>query len=294
MTPEFQQLMDFYKTLEEPKWRDASVFASFKVTKEAKEFINTFHDTLDMEIENHEGLVIDENEIDSYQNLQLKFIPTRNEYFFFAKNFNDFLNNFDFSYTPPNEFYIAEIDGYCKSNESENQEIKSYLCLIKIFNLLYDIADHTETSQNLKSLIFLSPTGKEEISLRYTEQLFKDGKFIYDIDKFKEELISSPHKKTKIALFKKAISQHTQGLNEASKTSSLFSEFQEIEKRYNNNYELFLNEFSFEDEKEKLEEKKQSYLLKLNEVLSGIHGKLFAVPASVIIVAAQMKTANDV
>jgi len=52
---------------------------------------------------------------------------------------------------------------------------------------------------------------------------------------------------------------------------------------------LFLHEFSFEDEKEKLEQKKQEYLLKLNEILNGIHGKLLAVPVSLVIVAGQMK-----
>lgn len=41
-----------------------------------------------------------------------------------------------------------------------------------------------------------------------------------------------------------------------------------------------------------MEQKKQEFLLKLNDILNGIHGKLLAVPISLVIVAGQMKAST--
>lgn len=294
MTNEAQQLIKFYKSLEGVQWTDSyHIYGSFEVNKDTKLFIAQFSDALNIELENHEGMLIDQDNIDQYQHLQIKFLPLRNENLFFAKNLEDYLNNFNFIYKPAKEFYIADIDAEYADDQTNNEKIKSYLSLIQLSEFLNGLADHAEKTQAGTSLIFLSSTSKEEIPIKYTHTLFEKNNLIYDISKIKEEILSPPHTKTKISLFKKSVVSHTQGLNEENKLSYLFSNLKEIEKKFSNNYDLFLNEFSFENEKEKLEEKKQSYLLKINEVLSGIHGKLFAVPASVIIVAGQMKTPTD-
>jgi hypothetical protein len=294
MTPEAQQLIRFYKTLERAQWTDSNhVYGSFSVNEETKRFVAQYGDALNIDLENHEGILIDQDNIEQYQNLQIRFLPLRNESLFFAKDLEDYLRNFNFLYMPPKEFYIADIDAECEDNQTTNEKIKSYLSVIQLFNFLNGLADHVEKNQNGTSLIFISSTSKEELPIKYTHTIFEKKAPIYDIIKLKEEILSPPHTKTKISLFKKAITSHTQGLNEENKLASLFSNLKEIEKKFSNNYDLFLNEFSFENEKEKLEEKKQSYLLKINEIISGIHGKLFAVPASVIIVAGQMKTPAD-
>ncbi len=101
------------------------------------------------------------------------------------------------------------------------------------------LADHVDTNNNQSKLIFLSPISKEEIILKYSGEIFIAEDITHTIENINEEIFSLPHSKTKISLFKKSVTSFTQGINGETKLSYIFKNIHDIEKTFNNNYELF-------------------------------------------------------
>ncbi|RRV19753.1 hypothetical protein EGJ23_23150 [Pseudomonas sp. o96-267] len=60
-----------------------------------------------------------------------------------------------------------------------------------------------------------------------------------------------------------------------------------------NNYDLFVSGFSFQSDQEKLYEQKREFNVKLNALLSGIQGKLLAIPVSTILATSQLKNVGE-
>ena len=60
-----------------------------------------------------------------------------------------------------------------------------------------------------------------------------------------------------------------------------------------NNYDLFVASFSFQNDQEKLYEQKREFNVKLNALLSGIQGKLLAIPVSTILATSQLKNVGE-
>lgn len=290
---QLERTIEIYKAIENPGWEGVYIFGSIKVDDLLKSFVKDYTDDLEIELENAQGTVINTDNIEQYENLQIKFLPPRKEFSFFAKDFDDYLANFGFIFKQSDEFYISDIDGLYREGDTSNKFIEAYCKIIELYQLLLRVADHTEKDEfDAHKHIILSVSGKDEIPVIYNfEDIYRLSEEIQNIQikSTEEELFSTPHKSAKLSLFKKAISQYLSGNKEVEKFSILIDRITDVIKSYKNNYELFLHEFSFEDEKEKLEKNKQEYLLKLNEILGGIHSKLLAVPVSLVIVAGQMK-----
>lgn len=295
---QLERTIEIYRSIESPVWEGDHVCGLVKVGEPLSSFVSEYEDDFEVELKDEQGLVINNDDLGQYNSLQIKFLPPRKAFSFFAKDFDDYLEHFNFRYKQANEFYIANIDGIYKNGDSSNKQIKAYCIIVSLYELLLRVADHTEKEgTSAHRHIILSVSGKEDIPVIYNSQIIDrlsgnlHGEDI-DIATIEEELFSSPHKGSKLSLFKKSISQYLSSNNSDSKFAILIEQLLEIFNNYKNNYELFLHEFSFEDEKEKLEQKKQEYLLKLNDILNGIHGKLLAVPISLVIVAGQMKAST--
>lgn len=290
---QLEKTIGIFKSMTNPSWEGFYVYGSIKVDNFLKSFVKDYAEDLEIELEDAEGSIISNEDIDQYENIQIKFLPARKKFSFFAKNFDDYLLNFDFLFKKPDEFYISDIDGLYNGDSTSNICIEAYCKIIELYELLLRVADHTEKDDFFPHKhIILSVSGKDEILVSYNSgDIERLSKYLSDVQvkSIEEELFSGLHKAAKLSLFKKAIAQYLSGNKDATKFSLLIERFPEVVKSYENNCELFLSEFSFEDEKEKLEKNKQEYLLKLNEILSGIHGKLLAIPISLVIVAGQMK-----
>jgi len=293
---QLERTIEIYRLIESPVWEGDHVCGLVKVREPVNSFVSEYEDDFEVELKDEQGLVISNDDLGKYEFLQIKFLPPRKVFSFFAKDLDDYLEHFNFLYKQANEFYIADIDGVYKDGDSSSNQIKAYCFVVSLYELLLRVADHTEKeAASAHRHIILSVAGKEDIPVIYSSQnivRLSENLHGENIATIEEELFSSPHKGSKLSLFKKSISQYLSGNNSDSKFAILIEQLLEIYKNYKNNYELFLHEFSFEDEKEKLEQKKQEYLLKLNDILNGIHGKLLAVPISLVIVAGQMKAST--
>jgi hypothetical protein len=293
---QLERTIEIYRSIESPVWEGDHLCGLVRVGEPLNSFVSEYEDDFEVELKDEQGLIISNDDLGKYDSLQIKFLPPRKVFSFFAKDFDDYLEHFNFLYKQADEFYIADIDGLYNNGDSSNNQIKAYSFVVSLYELLLRVADHTEKEGvSTHRHIILSVSGKEDIPVIYSSQdIVRLSEHLRgeQIENIEEELFSLPHKSSKLSLFKKSISQYLSGNNSDSKFSILIEQLLEIYKNYKNNYELFLHEFSFEDEKEKLEQKKQEYLLKLNDILNGIHGKLLAVPISLVIVAGQMKAST--
>jgi hypothetical protein len=288
-----ERTIELYRSMKNPSWEGSFLYGGVNVNESLISLFNDYGDDLEVEFENEQGDLLSPEDLVSYSFVHVKFLPPRKEFSFFAKDFEDYLANFSFRTQVADEFYISDLDGFCSDKKTNNNFIRSYLKIIDLYGLLSRISDHTDKDEsNSHKHIILTVSGKEEIPVVYGfDDICKFYRCVdaVDIVRLEEEVFSAPHKSAKISLLKKSIAQYLAPCGEYEKFPTLVAKFIDIQKTYSNNYDLFVNEFSFEDEKEKLEKNKREYLLKLNEILGGVHGKLLAVPVSLVIVAGQMK-----
>lgn len=95
---QLERTIAIYKAINNATWEDAYVFGSIKVDELLKQFINDYSDDLEVELEDEQGLIIDPIKLDQYKNLQIKFLPPRKKFSFFAKDLDDYLEHFNFIY----------------------------------------------------------------------------------------------------------------------------------------------------------------------------------------------------
>ncbi len=70
---------------------------------------------------------------------------------------------------------------------------------------------------------------------------------------------------------------------------ALLSKLDLVWQKFHADYQLYITEFSFENEKEKLEARKREYIVSLNNVISSIQTQILAVPISLVLIGGQMK-----
>jgi hypothetical protein len=110
---------------------------------------------------------------------------------------------------------------------------------------------------------------------------------------FGELYADSIHKKEKDRIVKNSIMSALKSCDSGSRLEHFLSNAEEILKNAEQNYELFVSDFSFQDDREKLFEQKRDFSGKLNSLLIGIQGKLLAIPVSTILATSQFKDEAD-
>lgn len=295
MARNFEDSVTFINSMQSIAWEQAHIFGSFPVTQSSINFVETYQDELDIEIFDEEHRSVPIRNCNQYSSLQIKFLPTRTEVSFIASDMNDYLSFFSFRHKAAQNIYLTNGRHISRNNQTTSELIAKYYQIIKLLNLIEDVSEHTSPNGSEKDIVLFNGSDKTTISTNYSAESLNRSDITEDeVESIIQSISSSPHKETKASLFKKVLIDLTQGTEKNRRLETLISGVSEIKQKFTSNYEIFLNDFSFDSEKEKLDEQKQCYILKTNDILSGIHGKLFAVPASVVIVAGQMKAQGTV
>ena len=209
---------------------------------------------------------------------------------FFARNLDDLLVKPEFRYRAPDYFYLATERVFYPRDAGEPVST-GYLEAIRLLGLLREAADHSESRAAELWLVFLTSDGKVEFPVAYRAT---DLSAVTGVTELREEVTSPPHAKAKRELFRSAITDLVAHVGTPDRLGTLLRLYPDAEKRFRNNHALYVSEFSFETEREKLETLKREYMLKLNGAVGEIHTKLIAIPTAVVLVAGQMKTPNSV
>ena len=228
---QLERTIEIYRSIESPVWEGDHVCGLVRVGEPLSSFVSEYEDDFEVELKDEQGVIINNDDLGQYDSLQIKFLPPRKGFSFFAKDFDDYLEHFNFLYKQADEFYITDIDGLYKSGGSSNDQIRAYCFVVRLYELLLRVADHTEKEgASAHRHIILSVSGKEDIPVIYSSQdivRLSESFHGEDIATIEEELFSSPHKGSKLSLFKKSISQYLSGNNSDVKFAILIEQLLE-------------------------------------------------------------------
>lgn len=201
-----------------------------------------------------------------------------------------------FEYKPnitlvPNNFFILS-DRTIHPREPVSSKVKHYHDVCKIINLLISRSDHTLSLTNtiVKEVIFLHKC-RIEIPIDFTAKVLDEGlDGISIVNALFEDL---SHKEQKTSILKEVIYSLLSNVSKAERLQYLLSHFGEFSKRLNENYQLFVSEFSFDDVRKEYEESKRDYFTKLNDVFSSVQTKMLGIPISLALASLKMSSIVD-
>ena len=220
--------------------------------------------------------------------------PPRTSEIFFAEDIDDLISHHDFHRRVPTHAFLRS-QGYLYEQDTSTQDgmpaaFSRYLSAIQLVSFLVSVADHTEKRTGRLWVVVLTKSGKLEIPVEYGGGDLRD---LPGLDALRERVLASPHEDEKMVLLKAALAEVLGQVAVGQRFAVLLDKYEIVKEKFTANYELYVSEFSFEDDREKLEEKKREYLLKLNSALADIHTKLIAIPAAVVLVGGQMKAVTS-
>lgn len=189
---------------------------------------------------------------------------------------------------PSNSFYFID-DKQVFYNDVDNIYFEKYLKLINLYQFFEAKADHKSDDLGQYSLVFLG-NKKLLITDEYTaEDLIE----IKDLDIFIAKFLNdeSSHgvsNKEKDQILKKSLVNFFKDC-EVIKFSQIIQDFQKLNNYINDELDIYMSKFSYEDVKKEVEKEKNDFIVRLNKVFSDIQTQLIGVPVSVILAADKLK-----
>lgn len=218
--------------------------------------------------------------------LEFKLPHTGNDLFYLS--INELLATTTRRITPPSRFYIAELE-YLHEQTVVTPPliIQAYFNASVLFNLLYGVADHYNSSDS--TLVFWEK-GKVILTSEYSN--LELGSPI-DVSELKSEFFKSlTHSKQKHTIIRTALLEEF-GSKNVVRLGELLKQFNSFFERVVSNYQLYVSEFSFEKIKAEVEKEKLEFTTKLNKIFSDIQSQLLAIPVAVLLVGGQMENSQD-
>ena len=203
-------------------------------------------------------------------------------------DWNDFIGLSRNLVKVPNCFLILE-DETVYPSDMPAKKLAHYLDIQKIVQALIDNADHQEKYKVTgKKLVFLHKK-RLDISIDYSANELAEA--LDGITIITSCLEDASHSEQKKSILKETLYSFLSNQPEATRMKYLLSHFGEFSQQFNENYQMFVSEFSFDEVREEYEEKKRDYLVKLNDVFSTIATKVLGVPIALALAAFKMTAA---
>lgn len=177
-------------------------------------------------------------------------------------------------------------------NESPCGKIKHYKEICEFLNVLISNSDHKEslTVEIIKEIIYLHKS-RIEIPLLYEESCLGEG--LDGISVVLSMFNDSSHIDQKNSILKEVLYSLLINVKKSERLEYLLLNFGEFSKRINENYQLFVSEFSFDDVRKEYEEKKRDYFSQLNDVFSSVQVKMLGIPISLALASLKMSAIVD-
>lgn len=190
--------------------------------------------------------------------------------------------------TVPDNFLILS-DGSIFPDKEPIGKIKHYIDVCNFINLLISYSDHAHhlTDKIVQSVIFLHKS-RLEVLISYTPDNLGEG---MDGISIVENLFDDKsHRDQKVSILKEVLYGFLINIEESKRLEYLIINFGEFSKRLNENYHLFVSEFSFDNVRQEYEESKRRYLTDLNSVFSSVQSKMIGIPISLAVASLKMST----
>jgi len=213
--------------------------------------------------------------------------------FHFAENLGGLLafQGGQYLYSRPAFWYLIEED-HAWDEATTNSRILGLKRIGALVELLESAADIVTTQGVHKVFVFL---GNERVNvpLQYAASDLEEVPGSEDIEASREELLTPPRVKLKLALYKGALARHLGSVEEKLRFVALMKGFSTIERAYSANRDNFLSEFEFEKLNEKFERKREEYMVRIDAICGDLLTKVLALPVAQAIVVSQYKDGAD-
>lgn len=214
----------------------------------------------------------------NYQGSLLKYkigLPTPNEDFAIVRSFDDLL-------TIP-IFYTQCPHSYYSIKEHTNILPSSYIDTTIFCNLLIQISDHVEYNGGINKCFIYSGV-KISILIQYSTN---DIQGLSGVKNLASSYEAHPHIDERVKILKEIIVQYSLGESENVILSSLLKKFDSIKQRFEQNWYLFISEFSISKIVDELETKILNIADRLTNSLSELQKTMITIPLAIIFVAPQ-------
>jgi hypothetical protein len=224
------------------------------------------------------------------QKVDIAITPPRGSQYCLAKDEDDLLAVFNL-HCLPEHFALLE-SGY-KTWDDELTNSPPAVIRASSFikelerNAIFEVTGSRFTLMTYDQKIYLT-YGVSATIVRRTAGSVANG-----LKKLEEMLSDSLHGTEKKRLIRNALISSLKSCEEPNRLAHLLSHCDEILENAQQNYELFISNFSFNNDLDKLNEQKREFSVKLNGLLIGIQGKLLAIPVSTILATTQLKDSTD-
>lgn len=188
-------------------------------------------------------------------------------------------------FNPLTSFYIYDLSvKYIPATNSLNSKINNILLVAELFSNLKKISDLHGDSGNKSFIIFVSKKNLK-INSEFNENDLNGDLFL--IKRFILEYLQNEfHQEDRYLSV-------INGLHETFKDneisiSEFIKKFETFYRIVKNNFQLYMDKFSFNDFKNQVEEDRREYTIKINKVFSDMQNQLLTLPIATVLAAGQM------
>jgi hypothetical protein len=209
---------------------------------------------------------------------------------YFTRDLQSLLAPKTHRHTPPVAFYLAEID-YLHPDESERLPaiVEHYFDAAEVASLLKGVADYSHTSADGGLVLVFMHQNKLELSVDYE---LRDLISLGDSKAWlKEFLIGGGHEAQKKLFVQAALVEMFKG-HRLVDLGSLLPRMRELTNLIEENFKLYIADFSLRKMKDELRRQKLDFIQKLNGAFSNIQNQLLAVPAALLLAGTQLQASE--
>lgn len=188
---------------------------------------------------------------------------------------------------PPTDFFLVRED-YAAGEEPRDAAVAGYVALPALLAFLREACD-VELPLPGGQWAFVIVSGKRiNLPIAYTAEALRTAPRPEQVAAAAEQVLSTPQKAEKRELFKRVLVRALQDLDENTRFTKLLTGFSGLIKSFEADRDHFLSEFAFEKLREQFERKRVDYLLKIDNAVSSLVGKVLAIPIGQAVVVSQL------
>lgn len=275
------------------QWKGWSLISELKIDAESKrKFIEIDgYEGVQTELENNKGELIDIDDVRLGEVVKVVITLPRNQDLFVAKDISDLVERTKIL-SIPDKYVLFDVDFFSwRDDVKKIGAVFAHDKIIEFINLCIKL-DVLEKHYSSNKLVLFFSNEKLLISSELDASILS-----VDVGNDFERIIlkfnSDQHKSDRVHMLRASLFKVLNKCSENKRLIHLTSNSSKFVRLFEQNYDLFVSDFSFDSEKEKVFAEKRDFLSKLSQLLSGIQAKLLAIPLSLVLVLGQMKTKPD-
>lgn len=186
---------------------------------------------------------------------------------------------------PEKSFYIYETKFYYDYDVGfVDNDKPNFIKVAELFDALLAISDFQGANGNEPFIVFF---GKNNLKISFNYNASDSNINLKKLELFIENYIYSDiHHEDKVLSVRNALHETFNQKN--INFSDFLIKFEDFYKVVRNNFQLYIDKFSFDDFKNKVEEERRDYTIKINKVFSDMQNQLLSLPIATVLAAGQM------